>query len=268
MKDTDMESTGFRPLEVTTDPKILKRKFNAQMLQIVSEEFHEYMLAHEDKIFDDVKDIRTVFENIPSGLKGVLEYKDYTWDYMDAYSVARYQIDSEIVEWYSDFKTWRDVIGKPTCGTRHESERCGMVAAVSQKVKDIFEELGVSKDEYIMKPVKLVDSDRTYYLLFCMTIPEDEISMKNSESCLAMVPAFRLSFKTFEERCEYMKVSPDRELGYRIIALPEKYKNRDLIYVKSDTNYFFSQRLIDAFEKHKVKGYEIFTRSYTQLKFI
>lgn len=264
-----MDTTGFthQPLEVTTDRTVLKRKFHPQIMQIISEEFHEYMCRNNDDIFMNVQNIEWLYENIPDNLIGVLEYKDYTWDYFDAYTVGHYSIQDEDVAWYSKFNTWRCCLGKPLADDYDsDNMRCGMVAAISEKVVKIFEELGVSKDEYVIKPIRIANTEKQYYLLFVKTISEEDISLKDSDIRLDSAPGYKLSFETHKAKWDFINESDDHAICYKELAIAEKHKNRDLIFVQSDINYFFSNRLIEAFERHKVEGFEI--QKYTNLKFV
>lgn len=96
-----------------------------------------------------------------------------------------------------------------------------MIAAVSQKVKIILEDLNVSQDEYVLNPISVEGSDRHIYLLFIKTIsdaeliyPESTFNVDESESMM--------HFSSYNERA---MVSDG--CGVRDIFLQESYP-RDL----------------------------------------
>ena len=123
-------------VRVTCDEKVIKNRSFAQSVIITTEEFSNYMLENSNGIDMYEKNMDWIYDKIPENLEGKLCYKDLTWDFM----------------------------GGPLGSI-------SLVAAVSEKVKIIFEELGVSKDEYVFKPVKIKGYDITYYLLFVKYIP-------------------------------------------------------------------------------------------------
>ena len=139
---------------------------------------------------------------------------------------------------------------------------CGLTALGSERVKRILEDLNVSQDEYVLKPISVEGSDRQIYLLFIKTIsdaeliyPESTFNVDESESMM--------HFSSYNERA----MVPDG-CGVRDIFLPESYRNRDIINLQSSVPVFFSLRLADAFEKNNIKGFAVVKNCKSTLNFI
>lgn len=224
-------NTEYQQIKVSSDEKLLKRRAAPQTVRILNKEFDEYMKMYNTSVQMNIENSDWLYDRIPENLEGKLEYKDLTWDFM----LAAYY-------------------------------RLGMIAAVSEKVKNILEELNVSKEEYTLKPIKIKGYDITYYLMFVSLISDEEILIKNSDIRFFEEPERKLPIETLEQVHEYDK-HMNTYVFYKTMALSKKFQARDIIYVLRATIYpHFSKRLIDAFEKNKVKGWEFFYES--KLKFI
>lgn len=226
-------NTEYRQIDVSWDEKLLKRRAAPQTVRILNKEFDEYMEMYNNSVQMNIENSDWLYDRIPENLEGKLDYKDLTWDYMKAAYV-----------------------------------QFGMIAAVSEKVKNILEELNVSKEEYTLKPIKIKDYDLTYYLMFVPFISDEEILLNNSDVRFKKKPDRKLPVETLEQVHEYDK-RIDTFVFYKTMTLPKKFQARDIIYVPRATiRPHFSKRLIDAFEKNKVKGWEFFYYFESKLKFI
>ena len=214
-------------VDVTWDGKVLKRRGYPQTVYIRTKEYWDYneMYNHNENM--NLQNRSWVYDKIPDNLEGELLYKDITWDFM-----------------YASFSE-------------------GLIAAVREKVVKIFEEIGISKDEYVFKPIKIKGVDLTYYLLFIKKISEDEISLKDSKMRLHSAPSISVTFNSHQEKMDFEEL-----VTYTAIAIPKRYQEKDIIFVDGTIHCFFSQRLIDAFERHNVKGFEVFSDYIPELKFI
>ena len=99
-------NTEYQQIKVSSDEKLLKRRAAPQTVRILNKEFDEYMEMYNTSVQMNIENSDWLYDRIPENLEGKLEYKDLTWDFMFA---AYY--------------------------------RLGMIAAVSEKVKNILEEL-------------------------------------------------------------------------------------------------------------------------------
>ena len=182
-------------------------------------------LCHEDsghRAFDVSWDKKLLGNRAaPQGLKilnenleGRLDYEDFSWDFMRAYYA-----------------------------------RPGMVAAVSGKVRKILEDLNVLKDEYTLKPVRILGREEQYYLLFLHQIPHTEIDFSKS-----LYKGNEKTYRKFSSYSEYMEKTDFAIIGFPV--LPKKYKKRDLICIQDCAIHYMSARLIKAFQESGVKGIE------------
>ena len=222
-----MINIEYQAIEVSWDQKLLGRRSGPQTVKILTQAFDEYMRENNSDTFMHIRNLDWLYDRIPLPLIGRFLYKDDSWDYMSAIYF-----------------------------------RFGMIAAVSQKVKIILEDLNVSQDEYVLKPISVEGSDRQIYLLFIKTIsdaeliyPESTFNVDESESMM--------HFSSYNERA----MVPDG-CGVRDIFLPESYRNRDIINLQSSVPVFFSQRLVDAFEKNNIKGFAVVKNCKSTLNFI
>lgn len=215
-KELSQEDTGHRGFSVSWDSSLLGRRATTQGVKILSKEWDEHMskYASTDLLYQENQS--WIFDNIPKNIEGTLDYKDDSWDFMDAYYF-----------------------------------RSGMVAAVSVKVKEILEDINVSKEEYTLIPIHIKDSDTQYYLMFIKSIGHKEIDFSNS------------LYKKIIGEGEYRKFASysdfsDSTEWYTIAfpALPQKYAKRDLIYIQNGKETYMSERLIKAFRSADIKGIE------------
>ena len=139
--------------------------------------------------------------------------------------------------------------------------RSGLVAAVSGKVKAIIEGMNVSKEEYILVPIAIQDSNTQHYLLFIKSIGHDEIDFSNSLYRKILGDDEYRKFASYSE----FSASPE---SYTIAfpVLPQKYAKRDLIYIQNGAETYISARLIKAFREAGIKGIEF--RQIGSLRFI
>lgn len=225
-KELCQGDTGHRGFSVSWDSSLLGRRAAPQQVKILSKKWDEHMskYASSDVLYQENQN--WIFDDIPDDIEGVMDYKDDSWDFMTAYYI-----------------------------------RSGMVAAVSMKVKAILEAMNVSKEEYVLVPIPIQDSDTQHYLLFIKSIGHDEIDFSNS--------LYRkiLSDDEYRKFASYSEFSASPE-SYTIAfpVLPQKYAKRDLIYIQNGAETYMSARLIKAFRETGIKGIEF--REIGSLRFI
>lgn len=144
-------------------------------------------------------------------------------------------------------------------GYRAYHARPGMVAAVSGKVRKFLEDQTVSKDEYTLKPVRILGREDPYYLLFLRQIPHTEIVFSKS-----LYKGNGETYRKFSSYSEYTEKTDSAIIKFPV--LPKKYEKRDLICIQNCAENYMSARLIKAFHEAGAKGIE-FSRT-GHLKFI
>ena len=168
-----MKNLEYQAVWVSWDQKLLGRRSGPQTVKILTQAFDEYMRENNSDTFMHIRNLDWLYDRIPLPLKGKFIYKDDSWDYMDAI--------------YSRF---------------------GMIAAVSERVKRILEDLNVSQDEYVLKPISVEGSDRQIYLLFIKKISDAELIYPES-SFKVYPPERMMHFSSYNERA----MVPERASG-------------------------------------------------------
>ena len=127
-KDLCEGDTGHRAFGVSWEKSLLRNRAAPQGVKILTKEWDDFILEHTrtDQLYQ--KHQNWIFSSIPDNIKGVMDYKDDSWDFMTAYYI-----------------------------------RSGMVAAVSMKVKAILEDMNVSKEEYVLVPIAIQDSNTQHF---------------------------------------------------------------------------------------------------------
>lgn len=225
-KELCQGDTGHRGFSVSWDSSLLGRRAASQGVKILSKEWDEHMskYASTDLLYQENQS--WIFDNIPNNIEGALDYKDDSWDFMNAY-------------YY----------------------RSGMVAAVSMKVKEILEDMNISKEEYTLIPIRIKDSNTQYYLMFIKSIGHNEINFSNS---LYQKIIGDDEYRKFASYSEFSDSTESYTIAFPV--LPQKYAKRDLIYIQNGKETYMSARLIKAFREAGIKGIEF--KAIGSLRFI
>lgn len=215
-KELCQGDTGHRGFSVSWDSSLLGRRAASQGVKIFSKEWDEHMskYASTDLLYQENQS--WIFDNIPNNIEGTLDYKDDSWDFMNAYY-----------------------------------HRSGMVAAVSMKVKEILEDMNISKEEYTLIPIRIKDSNTQYYLMFIKSIGHNEINFSNS---LYQKIIGDDEYRKFASYSEFSDSTDWYTIAFPV--LPQKYAKRDLIYIQNGKETYMSARLIKAFREAGIKGIE------------
>ena len=127
--------------------------------------------------------------------------------------------------------------------------------AVSQKVVNIFNSLSVDKAEYHIEEFTIDGSNDKFYFLF--------IPMLKSNGCIDFSQSIFIEDLNEEEIIfgsydVYWKKSKDSNYLAKQLFVPFELQSRDIISLQKGKP-FYSERILDAFQKENVIGYEIIT---------
>ena len=129
-------------------------------------------------------------------------------------------------------------------------------AIVSQKVKKLFDGLKIPQEEYSFRRVVLKGFENDpFYFLFIPRIPEKDIVWSKCDFCSTETFNLKNTVK-FSSWEESRKFFPKYQIHN--IALKKEYENHDILQPLMCISPFFSDRLVEAFEREKVIGYKIF----------
>ena len=131
-----------------------------------------------------------------------------------------------------------------------------LVAVVSYKIKQIFEHLNVSKDEYVFKKISIKDYAEEFYLLFIPIIPDTEFVYPK---CIFKDMFDNGNIKTFNNRTEYYNDPNDYCL--KKVVLKDTYRDYDLLYPQGG-GFFFSERIVNAMQRENIVGYDLVKGGY------
>ncbi|MDD5782677.1 MAG: hypothetical protein PUD30_07465, partial [Muribaculaceae bacterium] len=118
-------------LNFTHDKRVRGRYNDPHTIDIVSKEYIKYMTEKNGDMFLHLDNQDTLYEEMPDNIEGKLYKRNNVIDYMD---VRPYYI--------------------------------GQVAVVSNKIKQIFERLNVSKNEYALKKISVKGFEDEFYIFF------------------------------------------------------------------------------------------------------
>ena len=123
---------------------------------------------------------------------------------------------------------------------------------ISEKVKSVLTDLGVNKNEYVLKPIKIHGFVDTFYLFFVPLISDTKFIYPKTEWV-----------RLFEDNIEPV-IFQDKDSYYadleqymiRKLTLPSKYKGYDLLYPQT-SGLFLSDRIIEEFDRRGIVGYDV-----------
>lgn len=209
----------YYQLEFTLDPKIRGRYEMPHTVEITSKEFISYTRTFATNIEMYVENKAMFYCNMPEGITGKLLKRKTFIDYMD----------------FTPFVF-------------------SLVAVISEKIKMIFDNLGVREDECVLKKITIKNEDKNYYLMFVPLIRDTEFIYSK---CVFMPFFDRQQIVLFNSREEYYNSLGDYTL--KKITLPLKYASYKILNPQN-SDVFFSEDIIKAFEQENIQGYEIITR--------
>lgn len=132
----------------------------------------------------------------------------------------------------------------------------GFKYIVSQNFVDCLMEVGVSKNQYNLIPIKINQSKIDSYLFFVPIIPSSEIYF--SESLIYPEKDFLNETKNYiklKNYSDYLGIVKDNIFTrWEKIVLNKKYDNYDIINIQSESNLFFSDKLIAIFKSKEISN--------------
>ena len=137
----------FKEVSYTIDEKIVGKNGSPFTIEIQSKEFHDYKLQNNKDIFLNLNNFKTGndFANMPDNLKGKLLRRKNSIDIMD-----------------------------------YSPNFLGLHIIVSEKVKQIVEELQIDSKEYYFRKIRIKDTNDDCYLLLVPIIDYDELLFEKS----------------------------------------------------------------------------------------
>ena len=208
-------------LSFTLEKSIRRNYEMPHTISIESKEFLRYNLEKNKTISMYFENKKSLYDEMPDNLRGKLIKRKGVIDFMDF---------------------------TPSC--------ISLVAVVSHKIKQIFERLNVSEDEYVFKKISIKDYDEEFYLLFIPIIPDTEFVYPK---CIFKDMFDNGNIKTFNNRAEYYNDSHDFLL--KKIALKNIYRDYDLLYPQG-CGFYFSERIINAMQHDNIVGYDLVKGGY------
>ena len=217
----------FYQIEVSWDEKLLKQRAAPQSVDITTKDFFsKYYPLYCNWDWESYWSDRDGFySRIPSPLEGKLWYKGPI-DFMEACYV-----------------------------------RAGMIACVSEKVVRIFHDLKVAEEEYRFVPINIKNERGAYYILFVPFQTVEELKIDFGKSYFNISHSLQeeklTQFRGEKELDDYLELKGKPLLTHTLVLDPT-LKTRDII----NTRYihgkiYFSDRIVNAFKKKEVIGYEV-----------
>ena len=225
-----MSKMKYHQIDFSLDEKIIGKNEMPHTISIESKEFQKYISSRAKNISAYFENKDGLYENMPEPLCGKLIKRKNAIDFMDF---------------------------TPAC--------LSLVAVISGKIKEIFEKLQVSKKEYVLKEISIKGYAEPFYLLFLPIISDKEFVYSG---CIFEEMFDEGNTKIFSNREEYYN-----DTNYYLlkkVTLGKAYKDYDLLYYPQGSGYFFSERIINAFQKENIVGYEIITGGcfYEEIEFL
>lgn len=211
----------YYQLAFSLDEKIRGRYEMPHTICIESENFLKYISDKNRTISMYFENKSNLYQDMPDNLVGKLLKRKNIIDFMDF---------------------------TPSC--------LSLIAVVSDKIKNIFEKLNISKTEYIFKKIFIKGYTDNFYLLFLPIIPDTEFIYSK---CIYVNMFDDNIIKQFNNYTEYHNDPNDYCL--KKVTLGNIYKNYDLLYPQGE-GFFFSERIINAMKQKNVIGYDLITGGY------
>lgn len=167
-------------------------------ISIESKNFLKYISDKAKTISVYFENQKTFYDDMPDNLLGKLLKRSNVIDFMDF---------------------------TPSC--------LSLVAVVSNNIKRIFEQLKISKDEYVFKRI-FIEGHEDFYLLFIPMIPDTEFVYPK---CIFEDMFDNGITKIFNDRVEYYN-DPDNYC-LKKVTLRNVYNSYDLLYPQGGGFFFF-----------------------------
>lgn len=121
--------------------------------------------------------------------------------------------------------------------------------AVSEKVKTILEELKVNKSEYHLEEFSIERNDEKFYFLFIPLLKSIEYLDFSKSVFIENMEENEIIFDNYEQYTESF-------CRAKTLYVKKELENREIVSLQAG-GPFYSERIIEAFQKQNVIGYEI-----------
>lgn len=206
----------YHQLSFTLEKSIRRSYEMPHTISIESKDFLRYVIEKNKTISMYFENRKNLYDEMPDNLCGRLIKRKDVIDFMDF---------------------------TPSC--------LSLVAVVSKKMKQIFEHLNVSKNEYVFKKIFIKGYIEEFYLLFIPIIPDTEFIYPK---CIFEDMFDNGGTKIFNNRAEYYNDSNDYCL--KKVVLKNIYRDYDLLYPQGG-GFFFSERIVNAMQQENIIGYDL-----------
>lgn len=205
----------YYQLSFTLDKTIRGRYEMPHTISIESKDFLKYISEKNRTVSMYFENRNNLYEDMPDNLSGKLLERNGVIDFMDF---------------------------TPSC--------LSLIAVVSNNMKRIFEQLKISKGEYVFKSISIKGYAEKFYLLFVPIIPDTEFIYPE---CV-FADMFGDETKVFNNRAEYY--NDPNDYCPKKVTLGDRYKGYDLLYPQGG-GFFFSERIIEAMKQENIIGYDV-----------
>lgn len=131
-------------------------------------------------------------------------------------------------------------------------------AIVSQKIKNIFDNLGIRPEECSFRKISLKGFENdSFYFLIIPRIPNTDIVLSKCDFCSTETYDLQNTVK-FSSWEDATKAYLNLKFKIHSIVLIKDYNNYDVLQPQWSIMPFFSERILEAFDREKVVGYEIY----------
>lgn len=214
-----MEHKIFYQFDASIDPKIIGRSGLPLTVQIKDKSFSEQSRKYTLDVNKYFEDFSNLYSNFPKGLSGKM------------YQRLRKPIDLMItMPFYMSLRY-----------------------VVSKKVKDIFEKLAIDKSEYHLEKLSIEGSDEEFYFLFIPLLKNSEyVDYEKS----VYYDGLNDNYEVFGSYEKYEVKKTKSNYRAKTLYVKKELENRDIISLQA-AGPFYSEKIIDAFQKENIVGYEI-----------
>lgn len=126
-----------------------------------------------------------------------------------------------------------------------------LYAIVSQKFMDVINGIGVNPDEYIVKPIEMINSPEKFYMFFVPAYSRDCLLVEKS---LFIRPNDPYDIRKIENASKLADTNnEDLEVCHAVLGA--HFIDKDIIGIDGIPNYFVSERVLKALIDNCIKGF-------------
>lgn len=218
------------------DPRLLRNRAHPQLVHILNKEYCDLMIERNGNFsIESSKALSSIqkdlFSHFDFDFKGKMDYKG-AQDYMDVWPKFR-----------------------------------GCFGVINERIKTIFEELNISKEEYILHPIDIEGCCEMYYIMFVYQIPITNIVLKKSVYCHSFHPEVEYKLNNHNQYYdgEFECIIPKH------LVIGKEFSNYDIIRIQSCSDTFFSERLVHKIMENNVIGLQFYPsgrHAYDKMPFL